>query len=47
MAILKAQTGEPEAALALWREAKALYAAVGIGAGVEEAERWMARLTGK
>ena len=47
MAILKAQTGEPEAALALWREAKALYAAVGIEAGVEEAERWMARLTGK
>ena len=47
MAMLKAQTGEPDEALALWREARALYAAVGIEAGVEEAERWMSRLSGK
>ena len=46
MAILKAEIGESEAALALWGEAKALYAAVGIEAGVEEAERWIVRLTG-
>ena len=46
MAILKAEIGEPDAALALWREAQALYAAVDIEAGVEEAERWIVRLTG-
>ena len=46
MAILKAEIGEPKAALALWGEAKALYAVVGIEAGVEEAERWIERLTG-
>ena len=44
MAILKARLGESEAAVVLWREAKELYAAVGIADGVEEAERWLARL---
>ena len=44
MAILKARLGEDEAARALWQEAKDLYAAVGIAAGVEEADRWLNRL---
>ena len=44
MAILQAELGEHEAALALWREAKNLYSKVDIAEGVEEAERWMERL---
>ena len=45
MAILKADLGEREEALALWRKARELYATVGIDDGVEEAERWIERLT--
>lgn len=45
LAILKADLGEREEALALWREAKELYATVRIEEGVEEADRWIERLT--
>ena len=44
MAILKVQLGDDQAARALWQEAKDLYAAVGIEAGVTEADRWIKRL---
>ncbi|MDE0036722.1 MAG: tetratricopeptide repeat protein [Gammaproteobacteria bacterium] len=45
MAILKADLGERKEALGLWREARELYATVGIEEGVEEADRWIERLT--
>lgn len=45
MAILLADVGDREEALDLWREAGELYATVGIAEGVEEAERWIERLT--
>ena len=45
MAILKADLGEREEALALWRQARDLYASVGIAEGVEEADCWIERLT--
>ena len=45
MAILKADLGERTEALALWQEAGELYATMGIEEGVEEADRWIARLT--
>ena len=45
MAILQADLGRRAEALTLWREARDLYAAVGIADGVEEAERWLERLT--
>jgi len=45
MAILKADLGERKEALALWREARELYATVDIAEGVEEADRWIERLT--
>ena len=45
MAILKADLGEREEALALWREARELYATADIAEGVEEADRWIERLT--
>ncbi|MCY3620281.1 MAG: tetratricopeptide repeat protein [Gammaproteobacteria bacterium] len=45
MAILKADLGERQEALALWRKAKELYATVDIAEGVEEADRWIERLT--
>lgn len=38
-ALLKSNTGEAEAAKALWEEARALYAAVGVEAGVAESDR--------
>ena len=38
-ALLNERLGEHESALALWREARALYLAAGIGAGVEECDR--------
>lgn len=44
MAILKADLGESEEALALWQEVRELYATVGIEEGVEEADRWIERL---
>ena len=45
MAILKADLGERVEALALWREARDLYATADIAEGVEEADRWIERLT--
>ncbi|MDE0421623.1 MAG: hypothetical protein OXK76_12155 [Gammaproteobacteria bacterium] len=45
MAILKADLGERVEALALWREARELYETVGIAEGIEEADRWIERLT--
>lgn len=45
MAILQADLGNPEEALALWRKARDLYATVDIAEGVEEAERWLERLS--
>lgn len=45
MAILQADLGNTGEALTLWQEARDLYATVDIAAGVEEAERWMERLS--
>ena len=45
MAILKAELGERVEALALWREARDIYATVDIAEGVQEADRWIERLT--
>ena len=45
MAILEADLGNTGEALTLWREARDLYAAVDIAEGVEEAERWLERLS--
>ena len=45
MAILQADLGERKEALALWQEARELYATVDIAEGVEEADRWIERLT--
>jgi len=44
MAILRASTGPKEEAVSLWEEARALYAEVGVDAGVEEADAWLKRL---
>ncbi len=41
---LKADSGETAAAIELWREARQLYIAVGVKAGVNEAESQLARL---
>jgi tetratricopeptide (TPR) repeat protein len=38
-ALLREQLGESDAALALWREARALYQAAGVAEGVAECER--------
>ena len=43
-AILKEQLGEKEAALGLWEEARKLYEAVGIAAGVTESSRHLGGL---
>lgn len=45
MAILQADLGNTGEALALWRKARDLYATVDIAEGVEEAERWLKRLS--
>ncbi len=45
MADLKERGGDSSEALALWRETRELYAAVGVVPGVEEAERHIERLT--
>lgn len=45
MAILQADLGNTGEALALWRKARELYATVDIAEGVEEAERWLKRLS--
>ena len=44
-ALLKASVGEKAEATKLWKEAGALYAAVGVQAGVTESEAQVARLT--
>ena len=44
-ALLKANVGEKAEAAKLWKEAGALYAAVGVQAGVAESEAQVARLT--
>ena len=44
MAILKRECGALAEAKTLWQQAGALYGVVGIDAGVEEAERWVAGL---
>jgi tetratricopeptide (TPR) repeat protein len=43
-ALLKASTGEKEAAISLWREAGSLYSQVGVAPGVAESERQIALL---
>lgn len=45
MAILQAELGKTDEALVLWREARSLYSDVGIAEGVEEADRWIERLS--
>ena len=45
MAILQADLGNTGEALTLWQEARDLYATVDIAEGVEEAERWLERLS--
>ncbi len=45
LAILKEQAGEAEEAIRLWTEARDLYAAVDVGAGVAESSARLARLT--
>ena len=45
MAILQADLGHREEALTLWKEARDLYVKAGIAEGVEEAERWLERLS--
>jgi hypothetical protein len=47
MAILKEQTGEPEAAKPLWEEARQLYASVNVPEGVAESSKRLAQLAGK
>lgn len=44
-ALLQERRGNPAEALALWREARELYAAVDVQAGVEESERRVAILS--
>lgn len=44
LAVLKSGTGEAEEARQLWAEARDLYAAVGVEAGVKEASRRLAQL---
>jgi tetratricopeptide (TPR) repeat protein len=41
-ALLKERQGDPDAARALWSEAKTLYAAAGIQQGVDECDRHLA-----
>jgi tetratricopeptide (TPR) repeat protein len=43
--LLQGEFGKSEEAIALWREARALYAAVNVPAGVEDCERQIARLS--
>jgi tetratricopeptide (TPR) repeat protein len=43
-ALLQGETGERTEALALWREARELYATVSVGAGVDECDQQIARL---
>lgn len=45
MALLKAQTGDREAARLLWNEAKHLYSEVGVEAGVAESTRQIETLS--
>ena len=45
LAILKDQSGDVEEAIRLWKEARDLYAAVDVGAGVAESSARLARLT--
>jgi tetratricopeptide (TPR) repeat protein len=44
-ALLQGEFGEKESAIALWREARILYAAVQVQAGVEDCDHQLARLT--
>ncbi len=44
-ALLQGAVGANEKALALWREARELYAAVNVQAGVDEGDRQIARLS--
>jgi hypothetical protein len=44
LAILKSDTADAEAARALWEEARDLYAAVNVKAGVAESNRRLALL---
>ncbi len=44
-ALLQEEIGEKQEALALWREARELYAAVNVRAGVDEGDRRIARLS--
>jgi tetratricopeptide (TPR) repeat protein len=44
-ALLKEDAGEPEPAKSLWQEARDLYSAVGVRAGVEECSRRLAQLS--
>ena len=46
-ALLMAGLGESEDALELWIEARELYLQVGVQAGVDEGDRWIAKLAGK
>ncbi len=46
-ALLKGAVGEAEESTSLWREARGLYASVGVEAGVQESDRQIARLTEK
>jgi tetratricopeptide (TPR) repeat protein len=45
-ALLKGEAGDTQAAVLLWREAGALYAQVGVEAGVAESDAQIARMTG-
>ncbi len=44
LAVLKSDAGDAEEAKLLWQEAKDLYSAVNVQAGVEESSHWLARL---
>ncbi len=44
LAILRGETGSAEESKRLWAEARELYGRLGIDAGVEEADDWLARL---
>ena len=47
MAILKGESGQVDESIRLWTEARDLYAAAGVTAGVEEASRRIARMAGR
>ena len=47
LALLSEQRTEPEAAREQWREARALYAQLGLAAGVDEAARHLRELAGE